>query len=181
VIAAAALGLAAGAFAQQTQTKEAVPAGPATIQKTQLQGELVAVGPSWIVAKMTPSGEYRVFNVKAGQKFTIDGVPKTLKQLQPGTMLTGDVTITETPMVKRTTTVNQGTVFWASPSSVIITQKNGENRQYAVPADFKFTVEGKQVSAMELRPGMKVTGTKIVEEPINMISRNTVVTGTAPK
>jgi hypothetical protein len=50
-----------------------------------------------------------------------------------------------------------------------------------VPADFKFTVEGKQVSAMELRPGMKVTGTKIVEEPVNVISHNTVVTGTAPK
>ena len=34
---------------------------------------------------------------------------------------------------------------------------------------------------MELRPGMKVTGTKIVEEPITLITQDVLVTGTAPR
>jgi len=29
-----------------------------------------------------------------------------------------------------------------------------------------FDVQGKQLSAMELRPGMKLTATRIVEEPV---------------
>jgi hypothetical protein len=44
-----------------------------------------------------------------------------------------------------------------------------------------FDVEGKKLSAMELRPGMKVAGTKIVEEPATVITQDVVVTGTAPK
>ena len=55
------------------------------------------------------------------------------------------------------------------------------NKQYEVPSGFKFDVEGKKLSAMELRPGMKLTATKIVEEPVNVISQDVVVTGTAPK
>ena len=72
-------------------------------------------------------------------------------------------------------------VFLHCTSASSGVSSNGENRQYAVPADFKFTVEGKQLSAMELRPGMKVTGTKIVEEPTAVITQDVVVTGTAPK
>ncbi len=34
---------------------------------------------------------------------------------------------------------------------------------------------------MELRPGMKLVGTKIVEEPVTSISLKIVVTGVAPK
>ena len=34
---------------------------------------------------------------------------------------------------------------------------------------------------MELRPGMKLTATKIVEEPISVITKDVVVTGVAPK
>jgi hypothetical protein len=108
-------------------------------------------------------------------------VPTTLDQLKLGTMLTSTATTTETPLVDRTTTITQGTVFWAAPTSIIVTLDNGENRQYEVPEGFKFNVEGKQLEAMELRPGMKLTGTKIVEQPRVVITHDVVVTGTAPK
>ena len=62
-----------------------------------------------------------------------------------------------------------------------MTLASGENKQYEVPAGFKFNVDGKQLDAMELKQGMKVTGTKIVEEPMNVITQNVVVTGVAPK
>ena len=98
---------------------------------------------------MGPEREYRLFDVRPGAVATIDGVTKSLSQLKPGTMLVAAVTTTETPLAKRTTTVTK-----ASPTSIIVTLENGENRQYTVPAGFKFTVEGKPLGIEELRPGM---------------------------
>jgi len=176
----AVVGLPALASAQATQTKETVPGGAASVATVQVKGELVARGTNWLIAK-DPSGYYKVYDVQAGRKAIVDGVPTSLDQLKLGTMLTSTATTTQTPLVDRTTTITQGTVFWASPASVIVTFPNGENKQYAVPEGFKFTVEGKQVEAMELRPGMKLTATKIVQEPHVLITHDVVVTGTAPK
>ena len=180
VVGAAALSLATSVAAQVSQTKETVPAGPATVKTIQVQGELVAKGLNWLIAK-DPAGYYRLYNVQPGRKAIVDGVPKTLDQLQMGTMLTSTATTTETPLVNRTTTITKGTVFWASSKSVIVSFESGDNKQYAVPEDFKFDVDGKKLSAMELKPGMKLTATKIVEEPVSMITKDVVVTGTAPK
>ena len=171
----------AGAAAQSTQKKETVPTGLPATRTTQLRGEVIAVGQSWLVARMVPGGNYRVFDVRPGAVATIDGVKKTLSQLKPGTMLTAEVMTTETPLAKRTTTITKGKVFWASPTSIIVTLENGENKQYAVPPGFKFTVEGKQLGAEELRPGMALVGTNIAEEQVTSISEQTVVTGTEKK
>ena len=180
IIGAGALSLAAGVAAQATQTKETVPAGPAKVKTVQVKGELVAKGSNWLIAKDL-AGNYKIYNVQPGKKAIIDGVPKTLDQLQIGTMLTSTATTTETPLVNRTTTITKGTVFWASPKSIIVTLEGGENKQYEVPSGFKFDVEGKKLEAMELRPGMKLTATKIVEEPVTVITQDVVVTGVAPK
>jgi len=171
----------AGAEAQSTQKKETVPKGPSMASTTQLRGELIAVGPNWLIAKMVPSGEYRLFDVRPGAVATIEGATKSLSQLKPGTMLTAAVTTTETPLVKRTTTVTKGKLIWSTPTSIIVTLENGENRQYTVPAGFKFTVEGKPLGIEELRPGMILTGTNVVEEPSTLITEQTVVHGTEPK
>jgi hypothetical protein len=180
VVGAGALSLAAVVAAQATQTKETVPAGPGMVKTAQVKGELVAKGSNWLIAK-DPAGYYKLYNVQAGRKAIVDGVPKTLEQLQMGTMLTSTATTTETPLVNRTTTITLGTVFWASPKSIIVTLDGGENKQYDVPSGFKFDVEGKQLDAMELRPGMKLTATKIVEAPTTVITHDVVVTGAAPK
>jgi hypothetical protein len=180
VIGAAALSLAAGAAAQATQTKETVPGGAANVTTVQVKGELVAKGSDWLIAK-GPAGNYRLYYVEPGRKAIIEGVPKTLDQLKIGTMLTSTATTTQTPLINRTTTITQGTVFWASPKSIIVTLEGGQNKQYDVPPGFKFDVEGKQLEAMELRPGMKLTATKIVEEPLSVITKDVVVTGTAPR
>ena len=179
MIAAGALSLAAVVVAQTTQTKETVPGGPASLKTVQVKGELVAKGTNWLIAKDT-AGYYRVYSVQPGRKAIVDGVPKTLDEIQLGTHLTSTATTTMTPMINRTTTITQGTVFWASPKSVIVTLEGGENKQYEVPAGFKFDVDGKKLASMELRPGMKLTGTKIVEEPVTVITQDVVVTGTKP-
>jgi len=50
-----------------------------------------------------------------------------------------------------------------------------------VPESFKFMVEGKPATVHELKPGMKVTATKIVEENQTELSTETAITGKAPK
>ena len=180
VVAAAALSLAVGAAAQATHTTETVP-GTAKVTKLQLKGEVVYVEGDYLIAEMIPSGDYVLFHMKPGKTGMIDGVEMPLSEAEPGTVLTADVVITEAPVVDRTTTTLKGTVFYASPNSVILTLENGENRQYEVPEGLKFDVDGKMLDAMELRQGMKLTATKIVESPRVVMSEDTTVTGTAPK
>ena len=180
VVAAAALSLAAGVAAQATQTKETVAGGAAKVKSVQIKGELVAKGSNWLITR-DAVGNYKIYDVPPGRKAIVDGVPKTLDQIQVGTMLTATATTTETPLINRTTTITQGTVFWASPKSIIVTLEDGVNKQYEVPSGFKFDVEGKKLEAMELRPGMKLAATKVVEEPTSVITKDIVVTGVAPK
>ena len=90
----AALSLAVGAAAQPTQTKQAVP-GAAKVTTTQLQGEVLYVKGDYLVVKMIPSGESRLFQLRPGKTATIDGVVMPLNKVSIGTVLTAYVTVTE--------------------------------------------------------------------------------------
>jgi hypothetical protein len=82
----------------------------------------------------------------------------------------------------RTVTVTNGTVWYVGGNTVILTLENGGgNRQYTVPSDYRFMVNGKPASVFELKKGMKVSGAKIVEEPVSEVGTKTVITGKAPK
>jgi hypothetical protein len=155
------VGLAVEASAQATQTEERVTGSAATVTKTQLKGEVVSTKGNSLLAKMAPGGDYRLFSIEPGKTATIDGKVMPLNQVPAGTMLTADVYTTQTPITERTTTTLNGTVWSASPTAVILTLENGENRQYDVPAGLKFDVDGQMKEAMELRPGMKVHATKV--------------------
>lgn len=179
-VATAALCLAVSAWAQPTQAKQSVPGAP-KVTTTQLKGEVAYIQGDYLIAKMSPSGTYRLFQLRPGKTATIDGVVMPLNKAPIGTMLTADVTVTETPIVDRTITTLKGTVWVAAPTSVIVTLENGENRQYDIPNGFKFDVDGKKLEAMELRQGMKLTATKIVESPRTEVTMDNVVTGVGPK
>jgi hypothetical protein len=175
------MALAVGVQAQTT-TKKTEPAGEAKVTKEQITGEVVQVEGNHLVAKMQPSGQYRMFTIAPGRRFIIDGQSKQLGDLKPGTVLTATTTTTTQPAADRTTTVTNGTVWFVSGNKLIVTLENGENREFNVPDDFKFTVEGnKEATVRDLRKGMKVSGTRIVSEPRTEISTDIVVTGKAPK
>ena len=111
----------------------------------------------------------------------IDGQAKHIADLKPGTVLTGTIVKKVTPVTVRTTSTLNGTVWWAQGDYVVLTLENGEQKEYKVPASFKFMVEGKPATVQELKQGMKVSATKIVEEPQTELSTETVITGKAPK
>jgi hypothetical protein len=164
----------------QTTSTTRTP-GNATYSAERLTGEVVNVDGNLLLAKMVPGGYYRLFDVQPGRVFMIDGMPKSIAQLEKGTMLTAVVLTTTKPVTVRTTTITNGTVWYASGKLLIVTLPNGENREYTVPDGFKFDVEGRKTGIDELRKGMKVSGSKVVEEPQTEISTQTQVTGTAPK
>lgn len=178
--AAAALSLAGNAAAQATQAKETVP-GAVKTTTSQLKGEVAYLQGDYLIAKMIPDGNYRLFHLRPGKTATIDGVVMPLNKVKIGTVLTANVTVTERSVVDRTVTTLKGTVWYASPKNVILTLENGENREYEVPPGLKFNVDGEMKEAMELRQGMKITATKVVEAPRTEITEQNVVTGVSKK
>jgi hypothetical protein len=177
----ATMSLAVSAWAQPTQTKQSLPSKNPKVTTTQLKGEVAYLQGDYLVAKMVPSGTYRLFVLKPGKTATIDGAVVPLNKAPIGTMLTANVTVTETPVIDRTVSTLKGKVWVAGPTSVILTLENGENKQYDVPEGMKFDVDGKKLEAMELRPGMNLTATKIVESQRTEVTTDNVVTGVGPK
>ena len=179
-VSVAALSLSVSAWAQPTQAKQSQPGAP-KVTKSQLKGEVAHLQGDYMIVKMIPAGTYRLFQLKPGRNATIDGVVMPLNKAPLGTVLTADVTVTETPVIDRTVTTLKGKVWVSAPTSVILTLENGENKQYDVPSGFMFDVDGQKLEAMQLRPGMNLTATKIVESPRTEITTDAVVTGVAPK
>jgi hypothetical protein len=147
---------------------------------TRLQGEVVAVEGNNLVVRMA-DGEIRQFSISPDQRFLIDGQDLRVNDLEPGTQLTAEITNAATSTVERTVERIQGTVWFASGPSVILTLDNGENRQYTIKDDkVKFIIDGREASVFDLRKGMRVSAERITEAPQVQIVRNTVVTGSAP-
>ena len=169
----------AGLGAQTSTTSK--EAGKTEVTTEQITGEVVLVDSNILLARMQPSGQYRMFNIQPGQQFTIDGKAKRLADLTPGTFLTATATTTAQPVTVRTTTVTNGTVWYVQGNYVIITLDNGDNREFNVPDSFTFTSEGKPATVKDLRKGMKVSATKIVAQPTTQISKEIVITGKGPK
>jgi hypothetical protein len=164
----------------QTTKKEEV-AGVAKVTTEKITGEVVQVEGNHLLARM-PGGQYRMFTIQPGRQFIIDGQSKQLSDLRPGTVLTATATTTTASVTERTTTITSGTVWFVSGNKLIVTLDNGENREFTVPDDFKFNVEGnKEATVRDLRKGMKISATKIVSEPRTQITTDVVVTGQAPK
>ena len=170
-----------GSLRAQTKTTTQSVKGAAHVTSARMTGVVDWVQGNTLVAKMQPHGDYRVFDVQPGREFMIDGQTKHIGDLKPGTVLTATVTTTTRPVTVRTTSVLNGTVWWVQGNYVVLTLENGENHEYHVPASFKFVVEGKPATVSELKRGMKVSATKIVEEPHTELASNTVITGKSPK
>jgi len=70
--------MTAGLQAQtSTTTKEA---GQTQVTTEQITGEVVLVDGNILLARMQPSGQYRMFNIQPSQQFTIDGKSKRVRR-----------------------------------------------------------------------------------------------------
>jgi len=171
--------LATIAVAQMPQTTTEKVPGAGKVTTQELKGEVVYVEGNSLVVKMA-SGEVRTFNVPESRRFIVDGKELTVHELKPGTRLTATVTTTTTPVTVRTTTVGSGTVWYVMGKNVVLTMPDGQNRQYTVKDETRFTVNGNPATVNDLKRGMVVSAEKVVEEPMTEIATDTKVVGQAP-
>ena len=165
----------------QIKTETTTTSGPAAKEVNVERGEVVSVSGNDLVVKMD-DGEIRHFsNVPESARATVDGKELGIHDLQPGMKLQRTITTTTTPQTVTTVQSVTGKVWQVQPPNwVILTLENGENQQFKIPRGQKFTIEGQETDAFGLKKGMKVSATKIVEQPVTVYEKQKQVTGTAP-
>jgi hypothetical protein len=167
------------AQAQQTSTTTS-QTGQATTDETVRSGEVVMVSGNDLYVRME-DGTVKHFTVPPDSKFTVDGKEVSVDELTPGTKLTQTIKVTKTPKTVKTVTEIKGKVWHVTPpTTVILTFPDGTNKQYTIPKGQMFTVQGQQLDAFALRPGMNVDATVTREVPEEEVGETRAVTGTAP-
>jgi len=165
----------------QVKTATETTSGQATHEMTVERGEVVFVQGNDLVVKMEDGTIRHVANVPESAKVTVDGRELGIHDLKPGMKLQRTITTTTTPQTITTVKTVTGKVWHISPpSSVILTLEDGTNQQFKIPKGQKFAVDGQQVDAWGLKKGMRVSATKIVEEPVTVVGQEKQLTGSMP-
>ena len=162
-----------------TKTQTTTGAGSKNVQVD--RGEVVYVSGNELVVKME-SGEIRHFpNIPESARATVDGKELSIHELKPGMKLQRTITTTATPRTVTTVRTIQGKVWQVSaPNTVILTLPDNTNKQYRIPKNQKFMIDGQEVTAFELRKGMNVSATVLTAVPETVIAEQRRTTGSAP-
>jgi LPXTG-motif cell wall-anchored protein len=165
----------------QVQTETSATAGQTTKEVKVEHGQVAYVNGNELVVKMQ-DGTYRHFNnVPESARVTVGGQELGIHDLTVGMTLQKTITTTTTPKVVTTTQSVTGTVWHVSPpNSVILRLADNSTQSFKIPKNQKFNVDGQMVDAFGLKKGMKVTATKIVEEPITQVQQEAKLTGQMP-
>jgi LPXTG-motif cell wall-anchored protein len=172
--------LVTAAYAQvQTATSEAH--GPSSSEVTIERGEVMYVYGNDVMVKMD-DGLIRDFpNVPESARIDVDGKMLGVHDLKPGMKVQKTTIKTTTPKVVTTVQTVTGKVWYIqAPNSVILTLEDGTNQKFNIPKGQKFNVDGQMVDAFAVKKGMKITATKVVEEPQTMVSHQQKLTGKMP-
>jgi LPXTG-motif cell wall-anchored protein len=173
---ACALGVSA-----QVQTQTDTTSGSASKEVKVDRAEVVAVSGNDLVLKMEDGTLRHLANVSENAKATVDGREIGIHDVKVGMKLQKTVTTTTTPKLVTTVQSVTGKVWHVSPpSSVILTLDDGTNQKFNIPKDQKFNVDGQMKDAWGLKKGMKITATKVVEEPITSVTVKQQLTGSMP-
>jgi hypothetical protein len=120
-------------------------------------------------------------NVPESARINVDGQQLGVHDLKVGMKVQKTVTTITTPKTITTVKSVTGKVWHVTPpNSVILTLEDGTNQQFKIPKDQKFNVDGQMVDAWGLKKGMKVSATKVVEEPVVDVEHQRQLTGSMP-
>lgn len=165
----------------QVKTNTTETPGRSGKEVTVERGEVVYVAGNDVVIKME-DGQIRHVTVKEGATATVDGKQITIKDLKPGMKLERTITTTTTEKTVKTVRAGTGTVTQVSPPNwVTVRFEDNSVQRYKIPKGTTFTIDGQKKTAFELKPGMKISATRIIEEPVVVASTDVSgVTGSAP-
>ena len=164
----------------QVETKTTTTAGHPTVVSSVERGEVMAVSGNDLIVRMADGSMRNYENVPDSARVTVDGKKLGLRDLKPGMKLQRTITTTSTPMTATTVQTVKGKVWFINPpSTIILTMEDNKNQQFKIPEGQKFSVEGKMVDAFEVRKGMIVSATKVVQVPSVSVTKSQTVTGEA--
>jgi hypothetical protein len=165
----------------QVETQTATSHGPSTQEVSVESGEVVLVVGNDLFIRDDKGQLIHFPNVPDSTKFEVSGQKVSVHDLKPGTKLERTITVTTTPKLVTTVGTVTGTVWRVTPPTrVILTLEDGTNQQFTIPRGQRFMVDGRETDPNGLRPGMKVSATKVTEEPMTVVNRHAQITGTAP-
>src|SRR5262245_33097045 len=93
-------------------------------------------------------------------------------------LLIGMVFIFAALQAETTTEVRSGTVTSVQGNHLVVKMSTGEEKEFDVPEDFRFTVDGKELSVHELKPGTQLTRTITTTTEPKTVYTTTVKNGT---
>ncbi len=173
------LACAALAMAQVQEEKSVAKGAPSRQVKVE-RAEVVYVSGNDVIFKME-NGEIRHITVPDSATAIVDGKKITVKDLKPGMKLERTVTTTTTPKVIKTVRTGTGTVLNVMPpNSVTVRFEDNTVQTYKIPKGTTFNIDGEKKTAFDLKKGMKISATRIVEEPITEVTSSAQVTGAVP-
>jgi LPXTG-motif cell wall-anchored protein len=165
----------------QVKTETNTSSGQSSSQTTVERAEVVLVNGNDLVVKMEDGSIRHIANVPESARVDVDGQQLGIHDLKPGMKLQRTITTTTTPQVITTVKTVTGKVWHVSPpNSVILTMDDGTNQSFKIPKGQKFTVDGQQTDAFGLKKGMRISATKIVEEPVTQVEHERQLTGSMP-
>lgn len=152
-----------------------------TVETSVERAEVVHVEGNDLILKMEDGTLRHLSNVPDSDRVTVDGKEIGIHELKPGMKLEKTMKVVTTPKTVVTTQTVTGKVWHVTvPNSVVLTLENGENQKFNIPKGQKFNVDGQMVDAWGLKKGMRVTATKVVEEPVTEVEHQKQVTGQMP-
>jgi LPXTG-motif cell wall-anchored protein len=110
----------------------------------------------------------------------VDGKELSVHDLKPGMKLQRTIVTTTTPAMVTSVRVIRGKVWHVNPPRyVILTMPDNTNKQYTIPEDQKFVIDGQTLTAFELKKGMNVVATVVTQVPHTLVTQQRSVAGTA--
>jgi hypothetical protein len=168
------------AMLAQDTTRTQTSTGAASKNFKVERGEVVYVAGNDLVVKME-NGEIRSVTVPDSARATVDGKELSVHDLKPGMKLQRTIVTTATPRTVTTVRTISGKVWQVSPpNTVILTLPDNTNKQYRIPKDQKFMIDGQEKTAFELKKGMNVSATVLTAVPETVVAEQRKVTGSAP-
>jgi hypothetical protein len=165
----------------QVQTETSTAQGKPTHEVKVERAEVVLVEGNDLIVRNEDGQIVHIPNVPESARVNVDGKQLGVHELQPGMKLQRTITTTTTPQTVTTVQNVTGTVWHVTPpNSVILRLEDGTNQQFSIPRGQKFMINGRETDARDLRRGMTVTATRIVEEPMTVVTHQREVTGTMP-
>jgi hypothetical protein len=173
------VGIAAQDITDPSTTKTIEPPTH-EVQTTHVKNaEVIHVSGHEVVVEIE-NGKFELLNLPEDFRFQIDGKDLDVHELTSGMKLSQDIHTVSTPQEVTTLRTVNGKVWNINAPHLILSFPEGKNKAYTVPDGIVFHIDGEDKTVFDLRKGMKISATVLTVEPVQSVSRHTVVTGQAP-